>query len=159
MVFPLHNHAPLHCVFVLHHFVYFLCALLYICCALCNFSQSGSATSVTNLPQCDLLLTSAYCYTHTGWHTNTFCHLHKYLLQFGLIYFTSFANIFYNLDKYTPLCDLLLSSTSRPLSPPEKMLVIWALGGGVKTLAWMAWGTYLERNCTSSACETKFKLN
>ena len=33
---------------------------------MCNFSQSGSATSITNLPQCDLLLTSAYCYTQAG---------------------------------------------------------------------------------------------
>ena len=49
-------------------FVYFLCPM-------CNFSQSGSATSITNLPQCDLLLTSAYCYTHAGEHIVTVTHM------------------------------------------------------------------------------------
>ena len=39
---------------------------VFFVCPMCNFSQSGSATSITNLPQCDLLLTSAYCYTQAG---------------------------------------------------------------------------------------------
>ena len=44
------------------HHVYFL-VCVFVLCSLCNFSQSRSATSITNLRQCDILLTSAYCYT------------------------------------------------------------------------------------------------